>query len=319
MGNDITYRFTVIVAIHGVAKYLDKCLKSLQNQAKFTNYEVLMMLDAATEEDKEVVSKFKDLPNFKMIEVNFRNQSFVRNEGIKLAKGEYIYFVDGDDYLSELALYNFDQALKDKDYDIVISNYYLDNNGKIRNPILKPNKLMKYDNKTKNAKRIIADFFFRGYVWNKVYKREFLLKHNLSFLNVNVFIEDSIFNYYCYALTNRIKFISSYNYYYGNRPDSCLHLKACNFVKQYTNSLALMRYSSSQMNLLESTNIWFFYKKIMMLWFTYLGTKQTKTSFRKNAKTVIKKINNIKKLNFDNFLLDEDFFEGVKVFESYKF
>ena len=68
---------SVIVPIHNVSQYLESCLKSLQNQAFLYKYEVLLLLDSATEEDKKVVSSFSSVSNFVVYEVDFKDSGKV--------------------------------------------------------------------------------------------------------------------------------------------------------------------------------------------------------------------------------------------------
>ena len=134
MGNSLkenSVKISVCVAIHGVEKYLDKCLKSLQNQNNFNDYEVLLLLDSPLEGDVRVAQKYADSDKrFKIYNLDFKDQGLVRNYGCKVAQGEYVYFVDGDDYLEPNCLANFFEVIKKENPDIAISNYYLEKNGK---------------------------------------------------------------------------------------------------------------------------------------------------------------------------------------------
>lgn len=299
---------SVCVAIHGVAEYLDKCLKSLLNQDNFKDYEVLLLLDSATKEDKEVAFKYSSQsPIFKIIEVDFKDQGLVRNHAIKLARGEYIYFVDGDDYLENNCLVNIFSAIKEKSCDVLIFNYYLDKNNKKKRAFIKIKDNWHYKNKLEWAKAIVKDIKIRGYVWNKVYKKSFLIENNLNSVRASRFIEDVLFNYFAFLKAKNIRCSSKYNYVYVYRKSSSLHSDPSILIEKYLRSLALMRYYSINHDKKESTNILYFTKKFMLLVCEIQSLKYLKVNFFKYAKDIIRRINNIKKCDFSDYLNDEKF------------
>ena len=205
MGNSLkenSVKISVCVAIHGVEKYLDKCLKSLQNQTNFNDYEVLLLLDSPLEGDVRVVRKYADSDKrFKIFNLDFKDQGLVRNYGCKVAQGEYVYFVDGDDYLEPNCLANFFEVIKKENPDIAISNYYLEKNGKKIKAFIHIRDNWHYKTNYKRAKAVASDIKIRGYVWNKIYRREFLLNNNLYSVPARYFIEDVTFNYFAFLKT----------------------------------------------------------------------------------------------------------------------
>lgn len=93
---------TVIVPVYNCEQYIDRCLKSLQNQY-YSNYEVICIDDGSTDRSKDIIKKYP----FKYVYQKNAGQASARNKGISLANGEWVCFVDGDDaveksYLSSL-------------------------------------------------------------------------------------------------------------------------------------------------------------------------------------------------------------------------
>jgi len=92
-------KISVIVPVYNTSKYLDKCLNSLLNQT-YNNIEIVIIEDCSTDNSKEVLKKYEKNKNTKIV-YNKKNHglSYARNIGIKESTGEYIGFVDSDDYV----------------------------------------------------------------------------------------------------------------------------------------------------------------------------------------------------------------------------
>ena len=126
-------KVSVIVPIHGVEKYLRKCLRSLLEQDFSYAYEVICVNDSPNDSCPSIIDGFIRLaPSiFKRFDVDNRNISFTRNDGIKVSEGEYITFVDGDDFVDKNFLSTLYKEAIRSESDIVVSNYYGYKNRKI--------------------------------------------------------------------------------------------------------------------------------------------------------------------------------------------
>lgn len=168
-------KISVIIPVYNVEKYLDKCIQSLLNQT-ITELEFIFVNDGSPDNSASIIKKYqKKDKRIKLIEKENGGQASARNLGLRHASGEYIAFLDSDDYVLENmyeVLYN--RAKKD-DLDIVICNYFL----------AYPNKIEKnINNVTKNKEKVITK---EEYItlspcpWNKIIKREYLKKSNFTF------------------------------------------------------------------------------------------------------------------------------------------
>ena len=116
---------SVIVPVYNVYDYLDLCLKSLVNQ-KFDNYEVIVVNDGSPDNSEEIMQKYaKKYPSkIRCFTKKNGGVSSARNYGLKRARGEYVVFVDSDDYVAN----NYLKVLYDKiirtSSDMVICNMY---------------------------------------------------------------------------------------------------------------------------------------------------------------------------------------------------
>lgn len=310
---------SVIVPIHNVSDYLKKCLNSILNQTFNGNYEVLLMLDNATDEDRKVAIEFKNKSDiFEIHEVNFRDLGFVRNRGLELAKGKYIYFVDGDDYILKDSLYKFYQRAEDTESDIVIGNYYLEKNKKITRAFIKIKDKWSCKNNLIWANKIVTDIRFRGYAWNKFYRKDFLINHNIRFIKTTNFVEDLAFNYLAFLKANKIVCDSNYHYVYVFRQSSILHHEPIKFVKKYLRTLSLLRYYSKLKHIEKSTNIIFFFKKIMLWVHGLQNRKALSMNLFSYLKRVNFEVNSIRKFSLDSFTHEEFFIEGLETYKKVK-
>ena len=95
-------KISIIIPCHNLENYIEKCLQSIVIQDfDKAAYEVLIVFDSCADESKQVAEKFLSgkCINFKLFETNVLRAGLARNVGLKNAIGEYIYFIDGDDYL----------------------------------------------------------------------------------------------------------------------------------------------------------------------------------------------------------------------------
>ena len=172
-------KISVIVPVYNVYNYIDKCLNSLVNQT-LRDIEIIVVNDGSPDNSEEIIEKYiKKYSNIKYYKKKNGGISDARNYGLKYATGEYIGFVDSDDYVKE-NMYEemYNKALTDN-YDMVVCdlNYVYDDK------IIRVDCGIKKD--TENVKSIYIDNY--PVVWNKIFKRE--LFNNIQF-KCGVWFED---------------------------------------------------------------------------------------------------------------------------------
>ncbi len=174
---------SVIVPIYNSEKYLEKCLNSIKAQT-FQNFNVIMIDDESGDGSGEIAKSFCDSDSrFIYKRLRRGGVSRARNEGLKLADGEYIAFVDSDDtvepeYLREL----FDAAVKNN-CKISSCNYSLVTCGK--REMFFPRKLRRlksgvYDNNF-YMRHLLEDWDVRSYLWNKLWHRSLFFDNDITF------------------------------------------------------------------------------------------------------------------------------------------
>ena len=165
---------SVIVPAYNAEKYIEKCLNSLVNQTK-EELEFIIINDGSTDHTEELVKTFKDkrIRYFKNI-----NQGIgkTRNYGIDQAKGEYILFLDSDDYVEKTCCEELYQKAKNDDLDIVICDFYKEwDDGRveeIHTPYFANSSL-------KENPDIITEYLAP---WAKIYRRKLVVDNKIRFV-----------------------------------------------------------------------------------------------------------------------------------------
>ena len=210
-------KLSIIVPVYNVEKYLERCLETLVNQT-IKEYEIIIVVDGSTDNSIEIVKKYKEKYSnlIKYVETENRGLSAARNHGIDLAKGEYIGFVDSDDYISTNMYEKLYKCAKDNNYDVVVCSYCKvtdENEEEIKLGI----------NKDSTLEEIIINS--RPYAWNKIYKKDSFEKYNLKFPEGLIF-EDVCTVYPLLMQSKKIGYVSEKMYFYScNRTDSIMKKK----------------------------------------------------------------------------------------------
>lgn len=117
MNNEIT--FSVIIPVYNTEKYLRKSLNSVLGQS-YSNFEVLIVNDGSTDASEEVIKQYLGDSRFKLISQMNKGLGGARNTGIQAAKGDYLVFLDSDDYLSIDCLKSLVDVINNKEYDVIV-------------------------------------------------------------------------------------------------------------------------------------------------------------------------------------------------------
>lgn len=215
-------KISFIVPIYNVEEYLERCLDSICNQT-YQNIEIILVNDGSTDKSEEICKKYllKD-KRIKYIKKNNGGVSSARNVGIENTTGEYICFVDSDDYINEKFAEIFLNVLLCKNSDIVICDYEkvfrLEN---IQKNILNLENVYNVDsiNVISDLLEIPRKGIITNHMWNKIFKKE--LFDNIRFPQGKNFEDIGVF----YLLVNKAKNISvipNKLYYYYERKNSIM-------------------------------------------------------------------------------------------------
>lgn len=196
---------SIIVPVYKVEQYILECLTSLKNQT-YQNIEVLVIDDGSPNEEKKIIDAFLSDSRFHYYRKENGGLSSARNFGIKKAKGKYIAFVDGDDYVDISLIEKLYLAIQKENVPISICGFYREYPKKLNlNPITQED----------------VEVFRYPCAWNKLYLKSILDEHEFLFPEGSWY-EDLHFTTRV-LLCNKFVVIPDYLIYYRQNPSSIMH------------------------------------------------------------------------------------------------
>lgn len=217
-------KVSVIIPVYNVEDYIEECIHSLLQQT-LNDIELIIVndgtKDSSIEKIQYLINRHKHI---KLINQNNLGLSAARNTGLEYASGDYVAFIDSDDYIEPTFLEElYNQAIKD-DLDIVMGGYkiFKDNQYEIkeRNPKL-------YDRIRTGEDFLKEELEYKDYrmeVWDDLYRLDFLKENNLCF-EKGLLHEDELFTPLAMLSAKRVKLIQSNKYVYRQREGSIMSNK----------------------------------------------------------------------------------------------
>ena len=217
--NNKTIKLSIIAAVYNLEKYLPRCLDALVNQT-LQEIEILCVNDGSTDSAPQIIEEYqKKYPDkIKVFHKENGGEFTTRNYGLERATGEYVTFVDTDDYVEPNWAEKLYNAAKENDADLAVCGF--------ERIDLETNKVVATNmtNFGNTVKEINSQddylLFINPAPWNKVYKREKV--KDLRFLPFRGF-NDTMFLASCYTRMKKIAFVSDVLYHYYLRYDSQIH------------------------------------------------------------------------------------------------
>lgn len=203
---------SIIIPVYNVEEYLDKCLESIINQT-YKNIEVILIDDGSTDKSGEICDIYSEKDErIKVIHQKNGGVCRARNAGLKSFKGEYVMFVDPDDYIDYDCIEVCLSSMID-DIDLVCFSYITEYQNRSVYRKISGDKVFSIDNNFN-----LCSEYYMGTVWGALYRAGVL--ENLYFDSALYFGEDSLF--ICQAMLNcrKIKFINKYFYHCVYRKNS---------------------------------------------------------------------------------------------------
>ena len=200
-------KLSVIVPVYNTAPYLKQCFDSLLKQT-YENIEFIIINDGSTDNSSEIIKEYaQKSPKFKVITQDNKGYSGARNSALEIASGDYIGFVDSDDYISPDM---YEKMIKEAEQnaDIVSCGFYrVYQNNKQEDS----NRLYVNLSKNGNYPELILD---HGFVWNRIYRTKMLRDNNITFPTDISFGEDTFFHRCALFAAKNVVYISEPLYFY---------------------------------------------------------------------------------------------------------
>lgn len=284
-------KVSIIIPVHNVEKYLKESLDSVINQT-LEDIEIICIDNKSEDKSLDILKEYARKDDRFLIFENKENikQGLARNFGIEKARGEYIFFVDGDDFIKNDCLEKMYNKAKNDDSDITICCW------------------APYDNKTKKInykhdyallKQIPEDFtekvfswrdikdniFWQSSVpWDKIYKRKFLIQKDVKFPG-GVFFEDNVFVYDAFFKSSKISILREpLIFYRTNRKGAVTNTRDKTFF-DYLKIFNLIGDNLKKINLYDEMKyLYIDYKVITLIWWY----KKIKLKYKKQFYNMIR-------------------------------
>lgn len=216
-------KLSIIVPVYNVEKWVGRCLESLFSQdIPEDDYEIVVVNDGTKDNSMCVVEEYRKQYN-NIIIVNQENQglSGARNTGIVHAKGDYVWFVDSDDFIEPNTVAQLMDIVLEKKLDILAFELFITNetnDGFIKEKYVIPSNV---NDKVVDGMDFVASVGMPPAAWCALYRRQFLLENDLKFMP-SILHEDQEFTPRAYCLARRISFLNKYVYNYVQREGSIM-------------------------------------------------------------------------------------------------
>ena len=230
------YKISVVIPVYNVEKYLDKCLDSLENQT-LKEIEIICVNDGSKDNSLDILKKHAEKDSrVKVIDQKNAGVSAARNKGIRSAKGEYVTFVDSDDFIKEYTYKSCADIIFKENPEIFIYGFRVDEKEEVPQDI-DISKCNYYD----NGNFMAAYNNSHPAVWDKIFKREFLLKNKIFFKEDVSYAEDYTFTLMALARAKKIMSCSNKFYYYRTDNENSI-VNTVKLQKKMESSIKVNKY-----------------------------------------------------------------------------
>lgn len=220
MENKIKIKISVIIPIYNTEKYLEKCIDSVLNQT-LKEIEIILINDGSPDKSDEICKKYlMNEDRIKYIEIKNSGVSAARNCGLNIVRGEYISFIDSDDFVEKEMLEGMYTVAKEKDLDILgcEANYIDKNNNKTRVKDLKG-----YIDRDLSFFEFVDEYEMFGYSCFKIFKAEIIKENKIKFLENCKIFEDAEFVFEAAVYSKKIQYIDKQYYNYLIHPSQSIN------------------------------------------------------------------------------------------------
>jgi len=282
-------KVSIIVPLYNVEAYLPKCLETLQAQT-LQEIEILLVDDGSTDGSSKMAKDFQALhaDRVKYFRTENKGQSHARNFGMEKAEGEYIAFVDSDDYIEAKMFQLLIEKTKEYPYEVVACNTkieYPDVTKEVRAGIASDTTNMNIEDR----KNLIQTMY--PVVWNKIYKKEWL--QGLQKFKEGVWYEDVLFLYEMIPHITSIGLVDEPLYHYIQRPKSVTYTYNQKLYDIFTVLDTLLSYYQEE-GLYEAYSKVLEYEYVRYVYATFikrLAKSKDKEVFTKGVKFAMEQVN----------------------------
>ena len=203
---------SIIVPVYNVSRYLSRCLTSLSFLLSDDN-EMIIVNDGSTDDSLSIAEDFaKNYSNVSIVTQENGGLSAARNTGMRFAHGEYLWFVDSDDYIDKNQFQSVYKEVSSCKYDAIVFGRIDDLGDKMEKRVFLYDK--EYLSGVDYFKDSISHDVYRTNAWDKIFRRTLLEDNNITFIEGRLY-EDMLFCQYVFLRAKRVRLLNVYPYIYN--------------------------------------------------------------------------------------------------------
>lgn len=269
-------QLSVILPCYNVAQYIERAMEGLLNQS-YLDYEIIIVDDGSTDNLLEVCRKWEEFENVRIVHIENRGVSEARNQGLRLSKGEFVYFMDPDDWIENDVLGEM-MKLFDDGIDAVRGTPFSESSEDIGKSgcgeVIDANSLLpKYIGYSlAELDELGKENFGNGkelsYVWTFIFRKSVLSKNDVWFAKGLHFMEDKLFlcEFFCFA--EKVALCDNGFYHYCLRKEGLMSTNFVDNIKHAKQRLLAEKYRealSNKVMQVKGKNIEPFYQGTLIL------------------------------------------------------
>lgn len=228
-------KVSIIIPVYNGEKHIEKCINNVLKQT-YKNLEIIIINDGSKDKTENILDEIQKLDNrIKIINKENTGVSDTRNFGINIATGEYIMFLDSDDYLQKNCIKELVKLINKNNNDLILFGFKVLGDNKRKNDT---ENLKEIKNKEEALKAIIATKKnIYGYIWRAIYSKKMLIENNILFpVGIKIY-EDYLFLTKCIFYSNGLGITTKeyYNYVLGETSMSTKYIPTLSYDTNFVN------------------------------------------------------------------------------------
>lgn len=236
-GEEVSQKVSIIMCFYNAERTLERSIRGIVDQT-YRNIEFILIDDGSTDGSSVIAKQYADVDDrIKLICKSNTGVSDSRNIGLDAATGDWVYFVDADDWIMEDAVEAFMDAASNPTCDLVVCDFY-----RVQGDVMSRKEgpavgLVSREKYASFMSRRPSNFYYTS-LWNKVFKLDLINEHHMRFDNSMHFGEDHVFILQYIMLVDRVALLDRALYYYVDNAGSLVHqgLNPAGIVKMKWNT-----------------------------------------------------------------------------------
>ncbi len=238
-------KISIIIPVYNVEEYISKCLQSVMRQTYQGAIECILVDDCGTDKSiavaGQLIAEYKGPVEFRILHHEHnRGLSAARNTGTDAATGDYIYYLDSDDYISDDCLEVLAEPLRDKEYDMVVGRMKMFDEREEEYIWVDETTIIEGNENV--FKAYYVDRKMYATAWNRLIKRSLFEKFNISFKE-GLLHEDELWNYMLFTQLHSVVIVNHRTYYYRIRSNSIITSATTNIKKHIADTYYTAEYA----------------------------------------------------------------------------